>query len=53
VIIENNPYIKQVDLIKELNISRATVQRIIKKMTDAGTLSRIGGKRYGHWEIKQ
>jgi predicted HTH transcriptional regulator len=51
--INNNPYIKQADLSKILNVSRATVQRMIKEKTETGVLNRIGGKRYGYWEVHQ
>jgi ATP-dependent DNA helicase RecG len=51
--INNNPYIKQADLSKILNVSRATVQRMIKEKTETGVLNRIGGKRYGYWEVRQ
>jgi ATP-dependent DNA helicase RecG len=51
--INKNPYVKQSDLSRILNVSRATVQRMIKEKTDAGILNRKGGKRYGYWEVHQ
>jgi predicted transcriptional regulator len=48
--INKNPHVKQADLSKILNVSRGTVQRMIKEKTDAGILKRKGGKRYGYWE---
>lgn len=41
------------DLVVELNTSRATVQRLMKTLTDSGKIERKGGKRYGHWEINE
>jgi hypothetical protein len=26
---------------------------MIKEKTEAGVLNRIGGKRYGYWEVRQ
>lgn len=49
--IKNDPNVKQDDLIKMLNVSRASVQRSMKNLQTSGRIQRIGGKRYGHWEI--
>lgn len=49
--IKNNPNVKQEDLIKMLNVSRASVQRSMKILQVNGRIQRVGGKRYGHWEI--
>ena len=29
----------------------ATVQRCFKRLLKAGKVGRIGGKRFGHWEV--
>jgi ATP-dependent DNA helicase RecG len=34
-----------------LDVSRSTVKRAIKFLTEQGEIERIGGKRYGHWKI--
>lgn len=52
-ILKANPKIKQADLVSALGSSRATVQRIMKTFSDNGTIERIGGKRYGYWEIHE
>lgn len=49
--ITNNPNVKQEDLIKTLGISRASVQRSMKNLQLNGRIVRVGGKRFGHWEI--
>jgi len=41
----------QVELSKILGVSRATVQRCFKRLLKAGKVGRIGGKRFGHWEV--
>ena len=51
IVLKENPKIKQMDLVAELNTSRATVQRLMKELVDSGKIERKGGKRYGYWEI--
>jgi ATP-dependent DNA helicase RecG len=42
------------DLVAEsLGVSRSTVKRTMKSLMEQGKVERIGGKRYGHWEVKQ
>ena len=41
----------QVELSKVLGVSRATVQRCFKRLLDASKVVRVGGKRFGHWEV--
>lgn len=36
-----------------LNISRASVQRLMKELENAQRIERKGGKRYGYWEVKE
>jgi ATP-dependent DNA helicase RecG len=36
----------------QLNVTKRTVERIVQKLREQGKIERIGGKRYGHWEIK-
>lgn len=52
-IITESPQIKQSELSEKLQLSRATLQRVMKKLTDSGALERIGGKRFGYWQIKK
>jgi len=53
IVLKGNPKIKQMDLVAELNTSRATVQRLMKELVDSGKIERKGGKRYGYWKIHE
>ena len=37
----------------ELGISRSTVKRSFKILIESGQIDRVGGRRYGHWEIHE
>ena len=50
-LIRNNPQIKQAELVVKLNVSRATIQRLIKSLSEKNVLKRKDGKRYGYWEV--
>ncbi len=50
-IIRDNPQVKQAELVNELEVSRATIQRQIKALSEKKILERKGGKRYGYWEV--
>lgn len=40
------------DVIAEkLNVTKRTVEREIKKLRESGRIKRVGGKRFGYWEI--
>ena len=41
----------QIELSKILGVSRETVQRCFKRLLKAGKVVRVGGKRFGHWEV--
>ena len=47
-----NPQITQQVLADRLHISRSSIQRMMKVLTEEGTLERIGGTR-GYWKIKE
>lgn len=49
--ISNNPRITYNELAIFLNVSRSSVKRAMNKLTNAGLIERVGGKRYGHWRI--
>jgi DeoR/GlpR family transcriptional regulator of sugar metabolism len=40
-------------MVEYLDVSRSTVKRAIKFLTEQGKIERIEGKRYGYWKIKQ
>ena len=52
-VLKDNPHITQGDIVKMLDTSRATVQRMTKTLVEQGKIERIGGKRYGYWEIHE
>ncbi len=53
MLLKNNPYLTQKEMVEILSVSRATVQRLIKKLDDERKLERVGGKRYGYWVIHE
>lgn len=50
-VLENNRQATQKEIAVELGISIATVQRLMKKLSDKKIIVRKGGKRFGYWEI--
>ena len=51
-ILKENPDISQRDIAKVLGSSRASVQRTMAILVKQGKIERVGGKRYGHWEVQ-
>lgn len=49
--LKNNKQVTQKEIAVELSISIATVQRIMKKLSDKKVIVRKGGKRFGYWEV--
>ncbi|MBQ9698914.1 MAG: MarR family transcriptional regulator, partial [Acidaminococcaceae bacterium] len=49
--IRKQPAVTQQELVNELAVSRATIQRLCKALSVRGVIERKGGKRYGYWEI--
>lgn len=52
-LLEADRTIKQTEIAKGLNVSIASVQRVMKRMVKQGRIERKGGKRYGYWEIHE
>ena len=50
-IIRNQPDISQESIGNQLGISRRIVQKYINILKKSERIVRIGGKRYGHWQI--
>ena len=50
-IIKNNPKITLNEVANQLNISVATIKRIVAKLQDNGIIYRIGNNRKGEWKI--
>ena len=51
MLMKTNAKIKQTEIAEELNVSRATVQRAIQVLVEKNTIERVGGKRYGSWQV--
>ena len=51
LLLENNK-LQQKQLAQKTGRSIASVQRAMKKLSERGKIARIGGKRFGHWEVK-
>ena len=52
-VLRDNPGSTYDDLASELAVSRSTIKRAMGNLTAAGRIVRVGGKRYGHWEIRE
>ncbi|MCI8938294.1 MAG: HTH domain-containing protein [Lachnospiraceae bacterium] len=46
MLLKENPNLTQKEMIERISVSRATVQRLIKKLVIENKVERIGGKRY-------
>ena len=51
MLMKTNKKIKQTEIAEELKVSRATVQRAIQVLVEKNTIERVGGKRYGSWQV--
>ena len=52
-LLRENPRATYDDLMLELGVSRSTVKRAIGNLVADGHIVRVGGKRYGDWEISE
>lgn len=52
-ILKEQPDISQETLGENLGVTRRIVQKYINALKEAGRIERVGGKRYGHWEINE
>lgn len=50
-ILREEPEISQDTLGKRLGLTRRIIQKNINSLKEDGRIERIGGKRYGHWQI--
>lgn len=51
--LRNDPTITQKEIIERVSLSRSTVQRMIKELSELGRLERIGSKKTGSWIVKE
>ena len=52
-ILRNNPTITQKEIVESASLSRSTVQRTVKELTEMGRLKRVGSKKTGSWIVKE
>ena len=52
-ILKEQPDISQEALGESIGVTRRVVQKYINALKEAGRIERVGGKRYGHWEINE
>jgi len=51
-LLKDNPTMKTDELAKALGVSLRTTKSIISALKKEGKLSRVDGKKYGHWKVK-
>ena len=51
MLMKTNKKIKQTEIVEELKVSRATVQRAIQVLVEKQAIERVGGKLYGSWQV--
>lgn len=52
-ILREEPDISQDTIGERLGTTRRVIQKNIKVLKEDGLIDRVGGKRYGHWEIHE
>ena len=52
-ILRSEPTITQKEIIERTSLSRSTIQRAIKELTEMGRLERTGSKKTGSWVVKE
>ena len=40
------------EMAEKLKVTTRTIERKMKKLCESGRVIRVGGKRYGHWEVR-
>ena len=50
-LIHSNQSLTASEMAKRLKVGLKTAYRVLDKLKNDGKIERIGGKRYGHWEI--
>ena len=51
-LMKEKPFITQLEIAKHLELLRTKVQSVIREFLKSGKVERIGGKRYGKWDVK-
>ena len=52
-VLRNKPGISQSEMAEELGTTRRVIQKKTTLLKEAGRIERVGGKRYGHWVIRE
>ena len=52
-LLRSNPNMKTEELAKGLRVSLRTAKSVIATLKKDGKLERVGGKKYGRWEVKE
>ena len=52
-IIESEPGVTMGTIAENLNVTKRTIERTVRRLRDKKKIERVGGKRYGHWEIHE
>lgn len=52
-LIKSNPCIRLKEIADALKVSPRTVDNLVASLVEKGLIQRVGGKKGGHWEIKQ
>ena len=52
-ILRKEPSISQDAIGEQLGTTRRVIQKKIRLLKESGRIERVGGKHYGHWEIRE
>ncbi len=52
-IISQNPHMTMQEIAEKLNVTKRTIERVVKGLREKNSLERKGGKRYGYWEVHE
>lgn len=51
--ISENPKLTLAEIAEKLNVTKRTIERIVKNLREKGVIERKGGKQYGYWEVHE
>ena len=49
--LRDDPSMQQAEIAERIGKSLPTVKRAMKRLSDSGAVRRVGGRRFGKWEI--
>lgn len=52
-ILRNNSTITQKEIIEQTSLSRSTVQRAVKELSETGRMERVSSKKTSSWIVKE